>query len=230
MPWLARYAPRQASSRVFVNGAGQAVVPPRFRGALLRPPRHAREWRAKRRGQSQSACIVADARRLSARHRRRSHSGAGPRLPRRHRLRHRLAERIGAERAAQVGRAPFFFGDDAVERGLDRLRRVDRASFRRAARRARPAASPPSRSARTGWRCSCRRCRAPSRAAPAPRACSAPALSEAASPRLPAISLASSERMSPYILVVTTTSNGLASRIKSAAMASMMRSSYWTCG
>ena len=61
-------------------------------------------------------------------------------------------------------------------------------------------------------------------------ACSAPALSEAASPRLPAISLASSERMSPYILVVTTTSNGLASRIKSAAMASMMRSSYCTCG
>ena len=45
-------------------------------------------------------------------------------------------------------------------------------------------------------------------------ACSAPAFSDAASPRLPAISLASSERISPYILVVTTTSNGLASRTK----------------
>src|SRR5665213_1562394 len=59
---------------------------------------------------------------------------------------------------------------------------------------------------------------------------SAPALSEAARPRLPAISLASSDRMSPYMLVVTTTSNWPASRTSSAAMASMMRSSYCTCG
>src|SRR5262249_29156528 len=56
-------------------------------------------------------------------------------------------------------------------------------------------------------------------------ACVAPALMDAASPRLPAISEASSERMSPNMLVVTITSNMPASRTSSAAMASMMRSS-----
>src|ERR1022692_4923494 len=33
-------------------------------------------------------------------------------------------ERIGAERASHVGCAPLRLGDDTVERGLDRLRRV----------------------------------------------------------------------------------------------------------
>src|SRR5262249_3454397 len=59
---------------------------------------------------------------------------------------------------------------------------------------------------------------------------SVPALSEAASPRLPAISEARSDRMSPNMLVVTMTSNGLASRTSSAVMASTMRSSYSTAG
>ena len=43
-----------------LSGPGQAVFP-------SRPPPQARGWRAKRRGQSQCACIVADARRLLAR-------------------------------------------------------------------------------------------------------------------------------------------------------------------
>ncbi len=55
--------------------------------------------------------------------------------------------------------------------------------------------------------------------------CSAPAFSEAARPRLPDSSDASSDRMSPNMLVVTITSNGLASRISRAAMASISFSS-----
>src|SRR5215472_11096836 len=61
-------------------------------------------------------------------------------------------------------------------------------------------------------------------------ACVVPALIDSARPRLPEISEASSERMSPNMLVVTITSNRLASRTRSAAMASMMRSSYVIAG
>src|SRR5262245_48498738 len=61
-------------------------------------------------------------------------------------------------------------------------------------------------------------------------ACASPALSEAASPRLPLISAARSERMSPNILVVTITSKAAAARTSSAAIASMIRSSYSTPG
>ena len=57
--------------------------------------------------------------------------------------------------------------------------------------------------------------------------CSSPWLIEAARPRLPAISEASSDRMSPNALVVTITSKRLASRTSSAAIASMICSS--TC-
>ena len=62
----------------------------------------------------------------------------------------------------------------AVERALDRPRPPRAAGCPCGGRRARRAASPPSRSARSDWRGPARRCRAPSRAAPAPRRARSP--------------------------------------------------------
>src|SRR5215472_10724917 len=61
-------------------------------------------------------------------------------------------------------------------------------------------------------------------------ACSAPALSEPPKPKLPDSSAVRSERMSPYMLVVTITSKRLGARTTCAIIASTMTSSTLTAG
>ena len=112
-----------------------------------------------------------------------------------------LAERLGAERAAEIGRPRLGLGDDVIERALDQVGGLGEFwSLRRSPSQVSSIATEPISEAglATSW---------PAMSGAEPcwacaSACSSPALIEAARPRLPEISEASSDRMSPNALVV----------------------------
>ena len=74
-----------------------------------------------------------------------------------HHLRDRLAARGRIRIAAEIPRAQRAFAERALDRADDGVPRPP-------SRRDAPASSRPTRSCRSGWRCPCPRCRAPSRA------------------------------------------------------------------
>ena len=118
-----------------------------------------------------------------------------------------------------------------VERGGDRL--VDHVGLARPCRTNSAAPCRTTRSSRSGWRCPCRRCRAPSRAPArtAPCAClvfgsASPSEADGSMPSEPVSIAAMSDSMSPNRLSVTMTSNcfGLRTSCMPPASASMCSS------